>query len=685
MARELIRRSISFIILLIAFQLLGCATEERPDVAPEIAQAASEPSSNTSAPSPDTTEADLAADSLAVPQPPPETAQGAPAAPQDVAPPELTQEPPPLPIQEAQENGPAANVTALDYRANENGGTVFIRTSQAIQYSTRHNPKTNQFIVELLNTKLPKKFRYPYDTKEFRGSIASINGYQGGANQARIVIQMRDSSQPSIAQSGNTISVAANGSMQSIPAPSVAANEFDTQSVPAQARASQAAPEPEEEDGNAVMNENERTMNDFLVGSTKFYGKPISVEVKDADIRDVFRLISEESGLNIIIGDEVAGKISLKLRKIPWDQALAVILQSKQLGYSKQGGILRIAPLKTLQAETDAARNVIESQRQLQPLRVRLYPISYAKAEDLEAQSKDFLSSRGKARADKRTNTLVVSDISEVLEKIKSLVQKLDTQTPQVLIEAKIVEARESFSRVIGVNWGFANSTGGHIGANSSGQNIDIIPTTTSGKSTSLGDGLTADLRIGTFDVIGDLSASLRLLETEELIKIISAPRIVTLDRVDAMIEQTTQFPLTSSIVAPNGTTSTSVSFQSVKLQLTVTPQITAEGGVIMKVTIVREFPGAIIQTSTAQARSVNTRQAQTQVLVENGDTVVIGGIYSSDVSDSESGIPWLRKIPLFGALFRQTTTSRDKNELVIFLTPRILNKEKAFLKAEGS
>jgi len=656
---------------------------------------------NSQAPAPETSEADLAQDqqSLENPpaeqpadvNPPPEVTEATPAPEQPAEQPPAEQ---PSAEQTAQETAPqepsaeaAAKITALNFDANTNGGTVLLKTSAPVQYTTRTNADTNQFVIELQNTTVPKKFQRPYITKEFNSNIASINAYQakGPFKVARIVVQLREPSEPQVAQDGNLISLSSGGGAPAEGAGQEMAQQTEPEAPPAEGEEPAVSEEAEQAADPRALNA--KGLDDFLLGNTKFYGRRISLEVKDADIRDVFRFISEESGLNIISSEEVAGKVSLKLKKIPWDQALTVLLQSRQLGYVKQGNILRIAPLKTLRAETDAAREVIESQKQLKPMRVQIFPVSYAKAEDLELQAKEFLTTRGKVKADKRTNSLVVTDIDDSIQKIRRLITRLDTQTPQVLIEAKIVEARESFERAIGVSWSMSGADKTISTNASNGAPITAHPglnfASGSGSAGSAG-GLDMGLQIGTFDVIGDLKASLQLLENERLVKILSSPRIMTLDRVEANIEQTTQFPIINSSNDASGKPQSSVTFQNVKLQLQVKPQITAAGGIIMDVTVLREFPGAITKTASgAQAREVNSRKAATQVLIENGDTVVIGGIYQSDVTDGESGVPFLRKIPILGALFRSKNITREKNELVIFLTPRILNKEQAFVRSD--
>ena len=233
---------------------------------------------------------------------------------------------------------------------------------------------------------------------------------------------------------------------------------------------------------------------------------------------------------------------------------------------------------------------------------------------------------------------------------------------------------------MVGINWNFSGDTL-PLGTNSNnGSAMTFQPNLSTGAPGSgTAPFLSTGFNISNMDIFGNLSATLSLLESESLDKVISAPRIVTLDRVEANIQQTTQFPVFSVTPGVNGVSTATVTFQDVRLELDVTPQITMDGAIIMTVKVIREFPDAQVIVGGSSARSINKRQANTQVLVENGDTVVIGGIYQSDVTEGELGVPWLSKIPIIGALFRQRTTSRDKNELVIFLTPELSIVKKPF------
>lgn len=553
-------------------------------------------------------------------------------------------------------------VTGLDYKANENGGTIVIQTSGPAKFKTQENASNNQYIVELENAELPSQFQRPYNTKEFSGAVGMINAYQRpGTNKVRIIVQLKKATPVSVVQEGNSLVVVPGAAVASTPVPEIHESSSSSHSN-TNGKTSAAAHSDEEAPQEKPIALNSKTLDEFLMGDTKFYGKNISIEILDGELRDVINFISEESGVNLVLSDEVKGKISVKLRQIPWDQALIVIMQTKQLGYIRQGNILRISTLANIRAETDSAKQLLDAQKQLEPLKVKVFPISYAKAKDLEPQAQGFLSSRGSAKADDRTNNLVVKDIAENVIKIEKLLARLDTQTPQVYIEGKIVESKTANSRELGISWSDASE--GNVGLN---------------------------LVTGSFTRSGMLSldAKLGLLESDDKVKVLSSPRIVTLDNQTANIEQATQFPTyIQTIDDQTKQKTTTVEYKTVKLSLNVTPQITADGGVILKTEILREFAGAVdTRAGDTGARPLNSRSAKSTILVDNGSTAVLGGIYSTDNTQGNTGIPLLRKIPILGYLFGQDKVTYDKNELLIFLTPRVINKDKAFTGtiSEGS
>ncbi|MGE0529510.1 MAG: type IV pilus secretin PilQ, partial [Bdellovibrionales bacterium] len=501
----------------------------------------------------------------------------------------------------------------------------------------------------------------------FKSRIGSINAYQSqGSSTARVVIQL------SGAASGPPVVQQEGASLVVIPP-----------AAPVVAKGSPS--EPAARPGTSTSGEKEsalsaRTLDEFLTGNQNFYGRKISLQVKDADVRDVVNFLAEESGANIVMSDDVGGKISLKVRRVPWDQALVTVMRSKGLGYVRQGNVLRISTLKALQAETEAANKIIEAQKAIVPDVVQVLPISYASLDDLTKNIAPFLSKEGKVVADNRTSTLVVTDKQEAVDRVAKLVKTLDIPPGQVSIESKIVEAVEDFESRIGVNWSFTGApvslspSGGHEGAP-----LDMrLDMGSSPVTTELAQGATfaGRLSVGVLDVFGDLTALLSLAERDSLAKVISAPRISTMNREKSTItQQGENISVISTFSQETKTTTKSEKRTPYKVELAVTPQITADGAVIMDLDVQREFLGPEVDPDLG-ARPVNKRSAKTKILVRNGQTAVIGGIYTSDETESTRGIPGLMKIPVLGWLFKSKGTERIKNELLIFMTPRILASE---------
>lgn len=556
-------------------------------------------------------------------------------------------------------NGGMAQITDLQFQANENGGTVVVKADQPLTYTTRVNPDTRQFIVEVDNAILPDKFKRSLNTRDIRGAIGAIDAYQNpGSSTARFVIQLREGmGEPVVQAEGSSLLVIANpistGSTQVAQAETPLVSEGD--SFP---------------EGKILPQKN---LSEFLAGNTEFYGKKISVEMANMDIRDALALITEESGVNMVIAEEVRGNVSLKLRQVPWDQALVVLMKAKKLGYTRQGNVLRIAPIQELQAEEDDATKLALSRRTLEPLKVRMYPVSYAKVDDLEKKIKDFLGDRGKVVGDLRTSSLVVTDIDENLDRVGRLIQSLDTQPPQVLVESKIVEAGEDFTRNLGVSW---NSTGYPVSLGGTRRGpLNLYPRASANSgSGGVPGNFNLGLSVGTLDFFGTLSAALSISESESQVKVISSPRIMTLSNEKAEIKQVTEVPVRQ--VTVNGNTSQETfTFKPLQLKLDVTPQVTNDGSVIMSVSVMREFQGADMSSAGAGAFAVNSREAQTKVLVKNGQTAVIGGVYQSDAVESNSGVPWLRHLPGIGWMFSTQNKRKTKSELLVFLTPRIMGQ----------
>ncbi|KYG67407.1 fimbrial assembly protein [Bdellovibrio bacteriovorus] len=555
--------------------------------------------------------------------------------------------PAPEPEHEPMPTSSPAMITDLQFRANDTGGTIVVKADRPLNYTTRANTDLQQFVIEVENAILPEKLKRSLNTKDIKGSIGAVDAYQNpGSNVARFVIQLRQGlSEPAVQAEGSSLLIVANS----------------------QAVGGVAAAPADDENEKILPSED---LTGFLANNTQFYGKKISIETNNMDVRDALGFITEESGVNMVITEDVKGPINLKLRQVPWDQALVVIMKAKKLGYARQGNVLRIAPLADLKAEEDDATKLAQSKRTIEPLKVRMFPVSYARVDDLEKKIKEFLGERGRVIGDARTNALVVTDIEENLERAAKLIASLDTQPPQVLIEGRLVEASESFSRSVGVTW---NSSGApiRVGSTSRGP-VQMVPTFNVNPGVVQGGNFNFNLSVGTLDFFGTLGAALTLAESEQKVKVISAPRVMTMTNETAVINQTTEVPLRQVTQNANTTVET-ITFKPLVLKLEVTPQVTADGSVIMKVNVNRQFRGADV--GTAGAFSVNSREANTRVLVKNGQTAVIGGIFQSDATEGEAGIPWLREIPVFGNLFKSRGTTREKSELLVFVTPRIMGQ----------
>ena len=431
-------------------------------------------------------------------------------------------------------------------------------------------------------------------------------------------------------------------------------------------------------------------------GGRRYSGRKIDLDFKDADIHNILRLLSEVGDVNVVTADDVTGQVTIKMKAVPWDQALDVILSAKGLGMVRRSNLIRVAPLETLEKERELA---IERQKQrieLSPLETRIVPVSYAGAAELAERARELLTERGKVSVDTRTNVLLVRDVSETLDDVEELVRNLDTQTPQVLIEARIVEASTSFSNEFGIQWGgssvFSSATGNPTGlvfpsdmsisggaSDSNTQTGGLSPFTRLVPNPNFAVNLPAPAGTGVGGAIGmslgslagnfNLALRLSASESNGQVRIISSPRVLTLDNYEATIQQGTSIPY-SQISAQGVQTA----FQEATLRLQVTPHVTSDGAVSMEVKIQRDEPD-FNQTSARGDPTIRKRSAQTSLLVQDGHTAVIGGIYTRNSGRGIDQIPFFGDIPILGVLFQHRTHSDSRNELLIFLTPRIVNR----------
>jgi len=398
-----------------------------------------------------------------------------------------------------------------------------------------------------------------------------------------------------------------------------------------------------------------------LIDGKQYAGRRISLDFKDVEIADVLRLIAEVSDLNVIAGDEVKGKVTIRLIDVPWDQALDVILLTKGLGFMRVGNVLRIASADVLSKEEEARLQERRAKEKLEDLVVKLQPVNYAKVNDVSVVVRKLLTARGTVDIDKRTSTLIIKDIASVIDEATALIKAIDTQTPQVMIESKIVEASLDFSREFGVTWGIGNPLI-PIGNEDFSMNNNSEFTNPVGGSNGL-----YDLAASIWDDKIDLHLTLQAAEANGDGKVISSPRLVTLDNSPAKIEQGVSIPFQTF---ENG--DAQLEFVDAVLSLNVTPHITADRSIIMKVKVSRNAPDESIVTLTGSP-AIRKNQVDTETLVKDGQTLVIGGIYVVDTSDKQSRVPYLHSIPLLGALFRSDSIVDSRKELLIFITPRIV------------
>jgi type IV pilus assembly protein PilQ len=390
----------------------------------------------------------------------------------------------------------------------------------------------------------------------------------------------------------------------------------------------------------------------------------------------------------------VKGKVTLKLKNVPWDQALDVILKTKDLGQETRGGIIRVVPQSKLDNEREARLKLQEEREKKLPTTVRLIPVNYAVAKEMEKQVAALLSPRGKVTTDERTNVIIVEDIRDNLDQAERLVRTLDTQTPEVLIEARMVEGSTIFTRSLGIQWGgglFLSQRGGNptglvfpnnvgvVGGADSAQALGGAPNAgvffpsnwavnLPAQSTTTGVGM----NLGSIGNYGFLNAKISAAETNGTAKIISAPRVTTLNNKKAKISQGEAF----AVAIATANTLTTQQIQAL-LQLEVTPHVTADGSILMSIAMQNNQPD-FSQALPGTVPPIFTKEAETEMLVKDGDTAVIGGIYTRASGETYNQTPFLGSIPIIGWLFKNVNETDARTEMLVFITPRIVNRHSA-------
>lgn len=435
-----------------------------------------------------------------------------------------------------------------------------------------------------------------------------------------------------------------------------------------------------------------------------FKGNKVSLDFQDVDVRTVLQILAKESGMNIVASDSVTGKMTLTLKDVPWDQALDLVMQARNLDMRKTGNIINVAPREELLAKDKAILTQQREIDELGPLYSRTFQLKYKNVEEFRKilklddsssggnGSKTILSSRGSALIDPATNTLVITDNTFVLQKFEKLIAELDVPARQVMVEARIVEAEDGFSRQLGVKFGYAGSNGknswgsnwANAGANRNSyvdkqrtlanwsrnpsQDIPALPAWTVDPNVNLPTvAATSSIALVHALSSGALGLELSAQQAQNKLKIVSTPRVLTQDRKEAIIESGTEVPYQEA--SSSGATSTS--FKKAVLGMTVTPNITPDGQIIMDIKINKD---SVNPDCGATEPCINTQRLNTNVMVEDGGTLILGGIYREENSEGVSKVPLLGDIPVVGNLFKSKTRSDKKTELLIFITPRIVD-----------
>jgi type IV pilus assembly protein PilQ len=564
--------------------------------------------------------------------------------------------PAPAPAPEAA--GPRQALRDLDFRRGPNGEGRVVVDLPNNQIAVDVRPMGTSVVVDFMKTSLPPTLRRRLDASDFGTPVTMITTAPQGEN-VRMTIEAQGLWEQSVYQS-------------------------DTQLV--------IDIKPIKEDPNKLTQ-----------GTQGYRGEKITFDFQNIDVRACLRSIADISGLNIITSESVSGNLTLRLKDVPWDQALDAILNAKNLDMRKNGTVVWIAPREELLTKERLELEQRTQISELEPLRSEVFQLNYQKAEafktvfalDSGDSKKSLLSKRGNAVIDARTNQLFVTDIGSKLDVIRQLILKTDIPSKQVLIEARIVEADDTFGRNLGAKLGFAelrNLRGGDAGYQVNGNTRVAVGGNyvgvgqVTGQTPDKGDAWTnstmvnlpaagiggaaaGSLAVSLFSAAANrfLNLEVSALEADGKGKIISSPRVVVADKVPAIIEQGVDIPYQSAVTTSGGT-STTISFRKANLKLEVTPQITPDGNIVLDVDVTKDSVGEAVSAGLA----INNKHVKSTVMVENGGTVVLGGIYTQEERHSVTKVPLLGDLPLIGNLFKSNSRTDNKTELLIFITPKI-------------
>lgn len=564
----------------------------------------------------------------------------------------------------------------VDFRRGADGAGRIIVNLPSNQVGVDIQQQGQGLVVEFLRSSLPENLRRRIDVTDFGTPVQLITTSQAG-DRVRMVVEPKGNWEHSAYQSDNQFVLEVR---------------------------------PQKVDPNK------------LTQGPGYAGDKLSLNFQNIEVRALLQVIADFTNFNVVTSDTVTGNVTLRLKDVPWDQALDIIMQAKGLGLKKSGNVLWIAPKDELAAKEKLDLESKAAIAQLEPVRTQSFQLNYVKAEEIakglagqsiggsssggssgsgSGSGTKILSPRGSVISESRTNQLFVSDIPSKLEEIQAMIAKIDIPVRQVLIEARIVEANDRFGRALGVKLGGYDArgrAGGIPGYNVGGDNYltvgsnynlvgwqtrqnatdpgynntNFVNLPANVSSDSFSSAAAQTIAVSLFGATANrfLNLELSALESDGKGKVVSSPRVITADQVKALIEQGEELPY--QVATSSG--ATSIAFRKANLKLEVTPQITPEGSVILNVDVNKDSRG----TLTPQGYAINTKHVQTQVLVENGGTVVIGGIYTQDEGETVNKVPLLGDVPVLGNLFKNKTRTTSKTELLIFLTPKVVSERAA-------
>jgi type IV pilus assembly protein PilQ len=569
------------------------------------------------------------------------------------------------------QNRETASLRDIDFRRGQDGSGRVIVNLPNSQVGVDIRQQGQSLVVEFLRSTVPDSLRRRLDVSDFGTPVQTVSTTQSG-DRVRMVVEPKGAWEHSAYQSDNQFVL------------EVRPMKIDP---------------------------------DKLVQGPGYSGEKLSLNFQNIEVRALLQVIADFTNFNVVTSDTVTGSVTLRLKDVPWDQALDIILQAKGLGLRKSGNVIWIAPKDELAAKEQVELESKKKIADLEPVRTQSFQLNYTKAEDVAkgltgqtagqgggggggggSTTSRILSPRGSVIYETRTNQLFVSDIPSKLEEIQAMIAKIDIPVRQVLIEARIVEADDKFGRALGVKlggadmrgiqggvpgWGVGGGNNVVVGGNYSaigyqtGQSPKVDFSNTQfvnlpANVSTLGGASAATFALSLFSASANrfLNLELSALEADGKGKIVSSPRVITADQIKAVIEQGEEIPY--QVATSSG--ATSIQFKKASLKLEVTPQVTPEGNVILDVDVAKDSRGDL----TSAGPAINTKHVKTQVLVENGGTVVIGGIFTQTDRDDINKVPLLGDVPVVGNLFKNTVRSSAKTELLIFLTPKVVTERAA-------